>query len=216
MNKGDLNMDDAIFDFAFSMALGDATRRVAEDSDKDLGNDNVKNEVKKYVDTIIKGSKGVNFDSTVNKIQEFNQDFTFGKIQKLINMTMKYLYIKYYDNSEVRERYSQCYAPLDSLMRDFVYKSYYYFTTDNNRKPNNVKAIFDPECSWSKIGKPDYKRDDYDNYQEAIKKLIEIAKDKGLLINNKIEFDYLFWGEAKKLRDKNTTIDKIWENVLKT
>ena len=95
MNKGNLNMDDAIFDFAFSMALGDATRRVAEDSDKDLGNDNVKNEVKKYVDTIIKGSKGVNFDSTVNNIQEFNQGFTFGKIQKLINMTMKYLYIKY-------------------------------------------------------------------------------------------------------------------------
>ncbi len=123
MDEKKMTIDDVIFDFAFSLALGDATRRVAEDSDVNLGSNDVKEEVKTYAETIIKGNKGLDFESTVKNIQNINQDFTFGKIQKLINMTMKYLYIKYYDNPDVKKRYSLCDAPLDSLMRDFVYKS---------------------------------------------------------------------------------------------
>ena len=207
MNKGNSNMDDAIFDFAFSMALGDATRRVAEDSDKDLGNDNVKNEVKKYVDTIIKGSKGVNFDSTVNNIQEFNQGFTFGKIQKLINMTMKYLYIKYYDNSEVRERYSQCYAPLDRLMRDFVYESYIYLNLGG--RPGFKKTIV-----WSKMTD----NTDYSSFQTAIYEIMNYVDPKQEKIHNKIEFDFMFWEKAKKLQnlrveEQKTEVEELWKGL---
>ena len=47
--------------------------------------------------------------------------FGFGNIQKLINMTMKYLFIRYYDNVE-REYFFCCHAPVDSIMRDKVFQ----------------------------------------------------------------------------------------------
>ena len=100
-------------------------------------------------------------------------------------------------------------------MRDFVYKSYYYFKTPSGRKPKNEEAVFSNLCSWSRIGDanyPQHRIEDYYKYQNAVKELIEKAKTKGLTINNKIEFDYCFWEDAKLLRDKGVTIEDIWNN----
>lgn len=222
MDKKQLNMDNAVFDFVFQMALSDATRRVADDSDRYLGDNDVKEIVHEYASAIIDSDDEPIFDAAVKGIQNRFPDLYFGKIQKLINMTMKYLYIRYYDNPKIRNRFNACHAPMDSIMRDFVYKSYYYFTTPNGRKPKYAEPIFNPECSWSKIGNPDYpqyKKEDYDNYQLAIQTIIDEAKKKGFLISNKIEFDYLFWDKAKLLRDgadnKDNIVD-IWEEALNT
>ena len=141
---------------------------------------------------------------------------TFGKCQKLINMTVKYLYTKYYDCPVVAKRFDACDAPMDSIMRDFVFDQY---NERFNKKPSFSKTV-----SWSSMPN---KQGDYSGFQSAIGELIESRKAR----INSIQFDFLFYGIAgkrkkvldnsgidKKQRQKdietvNREIDFIWKSI---
>jgi hypothetical protein len=208
-----------MFDFIYSMALGDAMNRVSAPNEKTRIKEciRIKETVISYANSIINKQAGLSFDDTAAHIQEhaakIGITLSFGKTQKLINMTLKYLYIKYYDNPDVIELFNNCHAPMDSVMRDFVYSSYTALRLGNN-------PGFPRTCCWSTLGSDQNPRYNYDNYQSAIISLIEYAKKHNLSIRNRIEFDFLFWQRAKSLSG-SSSLDyqqkkalNIWLEVL--
>ena len=99
----------------------------------------------------------------------------FGNIQKLINITMKHLYAKYYDSN--REAFRCCHAPMDDIMRDIVGRAY---------KAEFRKNLGISGGAWSSI-----KEDKYKKFQDAIVALIEKSGSDCL----PLEFDYMNWGK---------------------
>lgn len=185
------NIDKVIFDFIYREALNDATNRVLKEGQKKkiCDNSKLKNEICKYVNDIITG-KNPDFSKTIESIEKMLQKnnidyFTFGNIQKLLSMTMKYYYIRYYDREEAKY-FDCCPAPMDMSMRDKVYKLY--------KEKTGKAPAFSPETAWSKITSDNpenekYKTENYYNYQEAIDEIISDEK----MNCNKIEFDYRIW-----------------------
>ncbi len=207
------------FDFIYIMALGDSMNRVSAPLDKERIRNcmEIKETVKCYANSIIFNQDGLSFEDAVNSIIEHANNcdvqLSFGKVQKLINMTMKYLYLKYYDNPNIIKHFNKCHAPMDSVMRDFVYASYTALGLGNN-------PGFPRTCHWSTLGTEQNPKYNYDNYQTAINELIKYAKKHYLSISNSIEFDYLFWQRARILRDSSLLFhqqDKaleIWLELL--
>ena len=123
-----------------------------------------------------------NFYELVQDIYDCREgvdDLTFGHIQKLINMTMKYLYASYYRDKDIRPNFRNCHAPLDRVMRDYVYEKYKLLFT---RPPGFRKSI-----SWSRLSFEDIKI--YKSYQHAVDVIIKQEK-KNMM---PIEFDYVAW-----------------------
>lgn len=211
-------IDNCIIDFIYGMAIKDAMNRVSAKGDMDrvYKNGEIKKAVWEYARKIIDGgTNDILFPEAVDKMEKANKkddyrikNFTFGKIQKLINMTMKYLYLEYLHSSEIR-KFDQCHAPMDSVMRDFVFESY-YIVLGKERTRDEV-PIFDRNCAWSKLQTIE---GDYMNFQNAIDGIIKYS---GLSIN-RIEFDYLFWDKAKELQNKSRgnqriLTEKIWKEI---
>ena len=201
MNKNtEINRDpieNVIFDFIYDMALTDATRRTkAGLKEKIRNNDEVKRKVRDYAESVVSGKNPVHCEDVIEEIEKILEKkeitgFWFGNIQKLINMTMKYLYIRYYDDQNKQKNFECCDAPMDSIMRDRV-KSYY-------KEKGWGKTGFDSETAWSKIGMDEnnkkYKRENYRNYQKAVDRIIEEEYKETGQKWNKIEFDYRFWND---------------------
>ena len=128
-----------IFDFAYEMAMRDATLQKAYyDKDKEnnkkhlLANRCAKGKVKEYIDCIISGNGIPNFFKT-EEIVEFAfskylgngyPDFTFGNTQKLINMTAKYMFISCYHDSTLRKNFKICHCPMDKIIIDEAVKQF--------------------------------------------------------------------------------------------
>ena len=220
MNMSEQTIDECVFDFIYEIALNDATNRVSEEGDKAriLENEDIKKAVKEYKTNILNATAVYNnlFCETVEKIRVANErrgkgnkveNLTFGKIQKLINMTMKYVYIEYFRSSDKKKpNFAICHAPMDSIMRDFVFVSHNIVrgkSLENKENPG-----FTRDCSWSKLPAME---GPYQNFQEAIDSIIEV-KNLGI---NRIEFDYLFWDKARALQGKRLNeqwmkAEEIW------
>lgn len=188
-------MENIVFDFIYKMALDDATRRIKGINQairKVIWNKKIKDDiVKKYTESVIKG-ENPDFKDCINKIldvvhDEFKIKITFGIIQKLLSMTMKYLYIRYY-GTEIEKNFNCCNGPMDSVMRDSVLGYY-----DNKKLEKKLENPgFDRETAWSKLDKgtsdKKYKLDNYDNFQKGL----ELIKDNENICN-KIELDFRLW-----------------------
>ena len=103
-------MKSKIFDFVYNMAMNDATMRNAYSDDKEEVLDKctaMKYEVKKYIDAIYDAKHPLFYDtaSIILESGELDQfsDFTFGNVQKVINMTAKYFYISSYEDEGKRK-----------------------------------------------------------------------------------------------------------------
>ncbi|MEC4295665.1 hypothetical protein [Adlercreutzia shanghongiae] len=119
-------VDRAIFDFAYNMALRDATMRAAStgvslDELRQCGK--ARNVVRRYIDSILEGKPESFYEIEENLEQAFgplhrgkNKCFTFGNAQKLINMTAKYIYIGAYKDVSRRELFECCHCPMDTII----------------------------------------------------------------------------------------------------
>ena len=188
-----IKVNDDIFNFAYGMALADATRRTDAASINKTGLSCLLPIVKEYANSVINGDHP-DFCKYEEKCETALEAvnitiFTFGNIQKLINMTMKYLYVGYYMEPKYREYFKCCHAPMDARMRDFIFKRY--------KAKGYELPKFDKECAWSKMGRKaeesKYKIDNYFAYQEAIAKLIE---EEGHNACTPIEFEFLAFAHA--------------------
>ena len=245
-------IDDAIFDFAYVMAMRDATQQRAfsatdkkllwqahsdENREEALAplRENIKKLLRNYIGKIldenVKPEDVPDFYEVADKIQraanEFVKEasmkvppkegeqadgklavFTFGNTQKLINMTVKYMFIATYDRPELRERFKQCHCPMDSIMLDQVAKRVGVVETESKQKEfatkfvkvvkhrdgskeHKIKDISWSTLEWKSSGKGTETGapNEYLLFQAAIK---ELAEEKSL---NPIEYDFFAWGQ---------------------
>jgi len=221
-----IEIHDYVFEFIYAMAINDAMNRVSNSGDKRniKKQDKIREIVKKHAEEIINGSE-LPIITTVKKIMDENskseykvEDLSFGKLQKLVNMTMKYLYVIYYDRFDIRRKFSNCDAPMDDAMRDFVYWSY----KDRYNDPDEYKSTigFSRYTAWSTLKIEDNGEEDkqYRAFQDAVKDIIKEKchkeyPDKSPI--DPIEFDLEFWDKSKELLgkkkdDQKKAVGKIW------
>ena len=127
-----------------------------------------------------------------SKRPESNQEFTFGNTQKLINMTVKYIYISAYVQrcEEFRNLFADCHCPLDRRMAAVVGKE--FDETDDEaaqvikEESSDIYKKINKDITWSKVDK-----ETYNCYQQMVRLL---AEKKNLI---PIEYDFVKWGTSK-------------------
>lgn len=199
-----------IFDFVYNMAINDATIRTDAASEKSEIRDDetIKSIVRKHIDNILSENNTEDFNKTVEEIENVlvskkpHSNFTFGNIQKLINMTAKYIYISCYSDRSIRERFNNCDCPMDSIMIEIVTKKYKKkgwavpeFIYNGRRTQSWIGTV-----SWSKIieEQSDQKnsRKRYDEFQSMVRKLCTEEEITPL------EFDLKYW-KPRSVTKKN-------------
>ncbi len=217
-------IDDAIFDFAYTLAMRDATNRTAyqpkENDELSITRSQLKHLaepkkcVREYLDAIFnkEESKKSNdlFDECEKQVEERIPGFTFGNAQKLINMTAKYMFITAYHDDAKRSLFSECHCPMDSIILEYVIRSFKEKKDDLNRIFTNHSIELDEkgyvhkdsgrvrwftylrEPGWSRIerenGTDGPIPTQYAIFQEMVKTLSEEVRIFPL------EFDYIYWG----------------------
>ncbi len=196
------NVTMSIFGFAYYAALNDATMQAAYMGDKKniAKNDKVRDIVREYIDAIING-EDPSFDNTAEAVKKAIHDekFRFGNIQKLINMTVKYIYLGAYSNKDFHDRFKKCHCPMDRIMIKKVKQDYLEYCGGNDKeellqiKIGEDKTSTDwSKVSWSRIdfnGENERSKSVYDNFQKMVRL---IAEKKGI---SPIEYDFCEWGK---------------------
>ena len=207
-------IDKAIFEFAYRMALDDAT---AQQAYKGRGKGSklrlrecgsAKQSVKKYIEAIFDPAGEPDFEKAITDVEKafdtfLTKDgdgvFTFGNAQKLINMTAKYMFMATYEKPELRVHFDACHCPMDNIIVDKVIDlvSKNMPTEGRLAKELNEKH----ECrdkkrsKWSVYLKQPWSgitedsRQQYDLYQELVRYLCSL-EDLNL---SPIEFDFIEW-----------------------
>ncbi|MDC7300512.1 hypothetical protein [Agathobacter ruminis] len=200
-------LKEKMFKFAYHEALNDATGQSAYRGKKsDIENNaGAEEKVKKYIDSLF-NPPNLCFYDTAKKVSDAINDveFTFGNIQKLINMTAKYLYLGCYSDEKLRECFKNCHCPMDRVMIDKVFKEYKQAFVEKNKGNENLLTIpygdgkkgkDKSKICWSKIKFADEdspcSHKIYENYQEMVR---AITNDMGIY---PLELDYALWESTK-------------------
>lgn len=215
----DAEIKSKIFDFAYSAALRDATLQKAYAVEKKKISSEVKGIVQRYIDDILVGKQVSvrNFaeeidnklDKTLEKSEEelsgcdLTEIFTFGNIQKLINMTAKYMFMACYADEKLAEKFKECHCPMDSIMIGIVKKKYdEEILQKGNGNPENMKIPVEgskksvdwSKTKWSKIGFNDYDGKiapySYSVYMKFQAMVSELANNEGI---TPLEYDFKYW-----------------------
>ena len=187
-----------LFDFAYGAGLHDATAQKAyQQSQKRIlyQNHEAKAIVKAYLDAILDEQPSdfyTTADSVVSSFRRFEKErglperFSFGNAQKLINITVKFMYLAaYLNHSEMRKKFSICHCPLDRKMGEFVAEELKKRKADKSL-PKNLQELLQSgrytvfSGTWSRITEEDYRL-----YQASV---CYLAKAEGVI---PIEYDYL-------------------------
>ena len=215
------NVNEAIFKFIFNNAMKDAVMMGAYTFEKkwlySRSDVKEKEDIKKVVINILethvkkivngeyssisqncydKEFVGVakNITDEINKVDQ--GEFTFGNAQKLINMTIKYCYIRFFegDLKESRKRFKVCHCPLDKQMLKKVWDeqkvSLKY--TQANFLMSWGKEVLSYSHSNPNIPQLPTR---YSAFQIAVRKIIKKCKEKGEGPQIPIEYDYCEWND---------------------
>ena len=206
--------DEAIFEFAYRMALDDAIGQRAyisrgEGSKTKLRKLNEpKQVVKKYIEAIFNSDSQPEFEETIAEVEKtFKQylngeddgEFTFGNAQKLVNMTAKYMFIATFERPELRRRFEKCHCPMDSIVVGEVIKQMKGNMPAEGPLVEKLQRKY--ECRdkklskwtvylkqpWSSMTEDD--REQYDLFQELVRYLCGVDDSK----LSPIEFDFRTW-----------------------
>lgn len=208
----DSKIRDVIFDFAFGGALVDATGQKAfnpkgekaKSTARQIITQKAKGLVRKYIQSLLdhKGvddgafmacataiaeslreeAFGIDLKAEEGKVSEF----TFGNIQKLINMTVKNQYGRYFDDKAKRACFRNCHCPMDSVMIDMVARKYKADGTDDELKKIKWGAV-----RWSKLVFKNTQNECSKSYYDAFQRMVrELADKEGL---TPIEYDFVHW-----------------------
>ena len=175
-----ITIKDKIFDFAYELAFRNSSDAYMKA--KIIIRKKAKDSVKEYVNGVVAG-EFPDFNEAAQKINKCVADpeFRFGNIQKLLNMTIKYIYIGYYTNPDIRNNFKKCHCPMDGIMLNKVVNAYKKLENKNEEYlkyavgESKYSSAFS-KISWSKIefddkSKNKHSKKIYDNYQEMVKTL---------------------------------------------
>lgn len=220
------DINDCIFDFIYGMAMNDATRQKAYLGSKDNLLDVVeaKKHVKEYIESIYNGRYPCFYrvvDSLKKDFEKYTE-FSFGNIQKLVNMTAKYFFISSYHDASKRLLFKLCHCPMDEKMISIVsgkYKSMVKKKPDLKEKKTEYFVINGRESSnwsdvrWSNIrfnGEGITSKEIYEKYQIMVSELVaELSLSMGEEVIP-IEYDFIEWSniDIKSLKRKRDYDDK--------
>ena len=198
-------MQDYLFDFAYGEALRDAISQQSFKGEKNYlyGCEEGKAEVRKYMDAVLE-AEHPSFEEAEKNVEdkfteyikkqrpENNQVFTFGNTQKLINMTVKYIFISAYAQSyeEFRQLFTDCHCPLDRRMAAVVRKEFDEADDEAAQVIKEESSVIykkiNKDITWSKVDV-----ETYNCYQQMVRLL---AEKKNLI---PIEYDFVKWGTSK-------------------
>lgn len=222
-NDDELALVDLIFNFAFDMALRDATLQKAyRGTDKKIlrENDEARRFVKEYIHDIFIECHPCFYDIEKKVEESYNRfigdnklvdsegkpaQFSFGNSQKLINMTAKYMYITAYTDDAVRAKFQCCHCPMDSIMVERVIKKIGEVARSSKEyeeQINEIAKTYTPSNltwrqflrqAWSKITTPNYEQ--YELFQHFVSYLSEKEHISS------IDLDYYYWSPSDKEDD---------------
>ena len=195
-----------IFAFAYGAGLNDATAQKAYpgESKKFLReNHEAKDIVRAYIDGILNGENpdfyafAERLRDSFNKCEEKNGCkilFSFGNAQKLINITVKFMYLAAYSNyAPMRSRFQNCHCPLARKMGARVKREICKIRDSQIPKaelPDSILEIIKRDSwkgfdgAWSQI-----KEEDYKDYQAVVRYL---AAKENLI---PLEYDFRYFGQ---------------------
>lgn len=207
-------LDDKVFEFAYRMALDDATRQNAyrgrgKNSKTVLRKcTEARSRVKSYIDDVIAG-KRPEFEKAERDIEEAFERFslkdpgvrfTFGNAQKLLNMTSKYMFMATYDRPKLRDNFKCCHCPMDSIMVEAAISRVNNGDVDFNEIKNEVirnklkqrgwKGYLRKSWSMLERSSEGVLPEQYVAFQEIISIL---ARREGL---SPIAYDFFVWGNS--------------------
>lgn len=140
--------------------------RKSTDIIENLKESNFKSHIKAYFDKGFFPEGCITFDDFHNTlcksaiellVKKYN-NVKYGKAQKLVNMTFKYLYCtKYVEENNKKDLFKCCHIALDSIILEWLYKYVYdIYEIDNNQQlcknnSNKHKLTRDNTPSWSNL-----------------------------------------------------------------
>lgn len=154
---------------------------------------NVSHDMVNYLCKAINNSKKpLSSNSLIQKLKGKYEIVEFGAIQKLVNMSLKYLLVlnKYEGHIiNIDEKYCDC--PLDSTILDCLAEDVKKLKKQKINEQNKINedilnALEEKEIKWTSI-----KKEQYDDVQKIIDVL---TKDKG----SKLAYDFDNWNKEKK------------------
>lgn len=191
----------SIFAFAYGAGLNDATAQKAYPGDHKKflrDNDEAKTIVRAYIDGILEGKNPDFYDAAERLEASFNnwekqkgydKIFSFGNAQKLINITVKFMYLSAYTNHALmRSCFQNCHCPLDRQMGARVKRL--IRNIPETELPDHIRTVVKKgswkrfDDTWSKI-----EREDYEDYQA----LVRYQAEKENLIP--LEYDFRYFGQ---------------------
>ena len=122
---------------------------------------------------------------------------TYGKAQKIVNMTFKYAYC-FDDACNYAQKFEPCQIPLDHYILDWFFSWYKEIWEEQNPGKKLTKSGKYTLCKWSNL---DYEKENgelipqYKEIQEAIKNRLSARNVTPL------EAEFLIWYEAKKAEE---------------
>ena len=206
-----MDIDLYIFDFCYELALQDATIRSAFTGPLvDIRNINgIKVIIESYISALFNVNEDIPkpievINSIVELLRDYNdrkestKQFRFGNVQKLVNMTVKYLYIKAYNCNILRCRFNNCHCPIDSqiigkLKRYLVNNEDAYNRWNARLVEYRQKGLIKRrsiDTMLNNISFSNINQHEYQLCQEIIDSIVENDDE----ITNAIEFDYKYWG----------------------
>lgn len=122
--------------------------------------------------TVISNASVIKSQYLLNVLTQEFEDVEFSAIQKLVNMTLKYLIIanEYDDDFNINIDEKECHCPVDSIILQKIKEHH-------KNKPNHTP--------WTRMQE--------DEYQIVQNEIREILDHKGYCKEGNIFFDFLFW-----------------------
>ena len=190
-----------IFTFAYGAGLNDATAQKAYPGDNKKflrENEEAKNIVRAYIDRVLNGENPDFYAAAERLTDSFNDwekqkgypiIFSFGNAQKLINITVKFMYLTAYANYRaMRIRFQNCHCPLDRQMGVRIKRE--IRKTAKAEHPDSIREIIERgswkrfDGTWSRIS-----RQDYEDYQALVRYL---AAKENLI---PLEYDFRYFDQ---------------------
>ena len=205
------NISSKIFEFTYMCAMRDAVLRQAFKGKKTCVESIIPAKVilRKYIDQVLNNkfdsqyNHDICFLETANEIcKAINEAkpqngvaiFSFGNAQKLINMTVKYIYSFCYQTPRLREGFRYCHCPLDSIMLNKVWQKCEACYGGSNQRREKLGRSDEFLKPWGNEGLQNGEQPNlvefpkrYITFQKAIKDII----GQGDMFS--IEFDYMEW-----------------------
>lgn len=211
-------LNEEIFDFIYSAALHDAVLQKAFKGERKWIQklSKPKEIVKGYIIAVLESNfsnqeaHDIVFLQTANQLcktisasdqrPEGCRDFSFGNAQKLINIAVKYTYLRCWENAAMRKKFQYCHCPVDSIMLGRVWKQCKHVPSIELGEQN---AFYK---AWGSEGLSDGKtQQELENFPERYTLFQGIVRE---LIKHHhgtiypIEFDYIFWKPSEQDKGK--------------